>query len=79
LIYAPAYRWAELLAQVGPLTFDFKLAPAENFGTRLAGIVIRSPVRGLTPFRGPRSTTWNFPKPGKFTSSPRLSVPCRRP
>ncbi len=32
-----------------PLTFDFKPAPAENFGTLPPAIVIRSPVRGLTP------------------------------
>ncbi len=36
-----------------PLTFAFKPAPAENFGTRPAAIVIRSPVRGFTPCLGP--------------------------
>jgi len=39
-------------------------------GTLPPGIVIRSPVRGLTPCRGPRSATWNFPNPVKFTSPP---------
>jgi hypothetical protein len=34
-----------------PLTFCFRPAPAENFGTLPPGIVIRSPVRGLTPWR----------------------------
>src|SRR4051794_29137409 len=32
-----------------------------------------SPVRGLRPSRAPRSATWNFPNPVKFTSSPLLS------
>ena len=34
-----------------PLTFCFSPAPAENFGTLPPGIVIRSPVRGFTPWR----------------------------
>ena len=38
--------------------------PPVNRGTREAAIWIRSPVRGLTPTRAPRSLTWNFPKPG---------------
>ena len=53
-----------------PLTFDLSPAPAENFGDLPPGMVIRSPVRGLTPWRGPRSVTWNLPKPVKLTSSP---------
>ena len=48
-------------------------APAENFGTLPPGIVIRSPVRGLTPWRGPRSLTLNLPNPVKLTSSPDFS------
>ena len=49
-------------------------APAENFGTRPPAIVIRSPVRGLTPWRGPRSATLNLPKPVKLISPPPVSV-----
>src|SRR5205085_1351766 len=47
--------------------------PAVNRGTRLAAIVMLSPVRGLRPSRAPRSATWNFPNPVKFTSSPLFS------
>ncbi len=53
-----------------PLTFDFRPAPAENFGTLPPAIVMRSPVRGLTPCRGPRSATLNLPKPEKLISPP---------
>jgi hypothetical protein len=49
-------------------------APAENLGTRPPAIVIRSPVRGFTPWRGPRSATLNLPKPVKLTLSPRASA-----
>jgi hypothetical protein len=45
----------------------FSPAPAENLGTRPPAIVIRSPVRGLTPWRGLRTATLNFPKPVKLT------------
>ena len=55
-----------------PLTLVFRAEPAEKRGTLPPGIVIRSPVRGLTPWRGPRSATWNLPKPVKLTSSPLL-------
>ena len=65
----PIRKW--LLAQ--PLTLDFSAEPAEKRGTLPPGIVIRSPVRGLTPWRGPRSATWNLPKPVKLTSPPLLS------
>ena len=57
-----------------PLTLDFSAEPAEKRGTLPPGIVIRSPVRGLTPWRGPRSATWNLPKPVKLTSPPPLSA-----
>ena len=53
-----------------PLTLVFSAEPAEKRGTLPPGIVIRSPVRGLTPWRGPRSATWNLPKPVKLTSPP---------
>src|SRR6478609_7516047 len=56
-----------------PLTRVFNPAPAENLGTRPPAIVIRSPVRGLTPWRGPRTATLNLPKPVKLTESPRDS------
>src|ERR1700742_3127633 len=57
-----------------PLTLLFSAEPAEKRGTLPPGIVILSPVRGLTPWRGPRSATWNLPKPVKLTSPPPLSV-----
>src|SRR5581483_7393704 len=53
-----------------PLTRDLSAAPAENRGTRPPWIVIRSPVRGFTPWRAARSATLNLPKPVKFTSPP---------
>ena len=37
-------------------------------------MVIRSRVRGLTPWRSPRSATWNLPKPVKLISPPDLRV-----
>src|ERR1700742_2859129 len=58
-----------------PLTLLFSAEPAEKRGTLPPGIVIRSPVRGLTPWRGPRSATWNLPKPVKLTSSPAARAP----
>src|SRR5215210_6081311 len=36
-------------------------------------MVMLSPVRGLRPSRAPRSATWNFPNPVKFTSLPPFS------
>ena len=35
---------------------------------------MRSPVRGLTPARAPRSLTWNLPNPDTVTSLPRRSA-----
>jgi hypothetical protein len=55
-----------------PLTVFFRPDPAEKRGTLLAGMKIRSPVRGFTPWRGPRSATANLPKPVKLTSPPPL-------
>ena len=49
----PIRKW--LPAQ--PLTLDFRAEPALNRGTLPPGIVMRSPVRGFTPCRGPRSAT----------------------
>ena len=37
-----------------PLTAFFRAEPAENRGTLLAAMVIRSPVRGFTPWRSLR-------------------------
>src|SRR4051794_14858594 len=53
-----------------PLTFFFSPEPAEKRGTLPPGMKIRSPVRGFTPCRGPRSATANLPKPVKLTSPP---------
>src|SRR6202012_1582674 len=58
-----------------PLTLVFRAEPALKRGTLPPGIVIRSPVRGFTPWRGPRSATWNLPKPVKLTSSPAARAP----
>src|SRR5690606_32564291 len=51
-----------------PFTALLSPEPAVKRGTRVAAIWMRSPVRGLTPWRAPRSATWNFPKPEKLTS-----------
>ena len=48
--------------------------PAENFGTVVAAICTRSPVRGLTPWRAARGAAENLPKPVKLTVSPAFSV-----
>src|SRR6185436_11011257 len=55
------------------LTAFLRPDPAVKRGTRLAAIVIVSPVRGLRPSRAPRLATWNLPKPVKLTSPPDLS------
>src|SRR5215208_2368788 len=60
----------EGLGRYPPLTFFFSPEPAEKRGTLPPGMKIRSPVRGFTPCRGPRSATANLPKPVKFTSPP---------
>ena len=52
------------------MTFFFRPEPAEKRGTLPPGMKIRSPVRGLTPCRGPRSATANLPNPVKLTSPP---------
>src|SRR5207253_10328999 len=57
-----------------PFTALLRLLPAVNRGTRDAAIWMRSPVRGLTPCRAPRSLTWNLPKPDTLTSLPRRSA-----
>src|SRR4051794_41148008 len=48
--------------------------PAENFGTVVAAICTRSPVRGLTPWRAARCEGENLPNPVKLTVSPAFSV-----
>jgi hypothetical protein len=50
------------------LTADFKIFPAENFGTLVAGIRKASPVLGLRPSRAFRLATVKVPK---FTSETR--------
>jgi hypothetical protein len=50
------------------LTADFKIFPAENFGTLAAGIRSASPVLGLRPSRAFRLATVKVPK---FTSETR--------
>src|SRR3954451_19673678 len=57
------------------LTADFNALPAENFGTRAAGIsTFCSGLRGLTPVRAARTCVWNLPKPVNVTSPPDRSV-----
>src|SRR5262249_54491834 len=56
-------------------TACFSALPAENFGTRAAGIWTRSEgLRGLTPVRAARFCVENLPKPVNETSSPLRSV-----
>src|SRR5829696_9260342 len=50
----------------------FNWLPAENFGTRAAGIVTFWPVRGFTPCRSLRCWGENLPKPVNATCSPPL-------
>jgi len=50
------------------LTADFKIFPAENFGTLAAGIRSASPVLGFRPSRALRLATVKVPK---FTSETR--------
>jgi hypothetical protein len=52
----------------GYLTADFKIFPAENFGTLAAGIRRASPVLGFRPSRAFRLATVKVPK---FTSETR--------
>src|SRR6185437_408023 len=73
LLRAPSAGQRTWSAQ--PLTLVLRAEPALKRGTLPPGIVIRSPVRGFTPWRGPRSATWNLPKPVKLTSSPAARAP----
>src|SRR5215213_6615096 len=54
------------------LSACFNWLPAENFGTRAAGIVTFWPVRGFTPCRSLRCWGENLPKPVNATCSPPL-------
>ena len=47
-----------------------KPAPAENFGTVVAGILISAPVFGLLPVRTARVEALKEPKPARVTWSP---------
>src|SRR5438105_4232093 len=49
-------------------------APATNFGTLLAGILILVPLLGLNPARAARLTCLNVPKPTIPTVPPFLTV-----
>src|SRR5207302_7689522 len=57
-----------------PLAALFKALPAVKRGTREAAMWMRSPVRGLTPWRAARSETPNLPNPVTVTSRPRRSA-----
>src|SRR4029077_20357767 len=69
-----------------PSTASFRLLARRNLQTRLAGILIGSPVCGLRPIRALRFASTSFPKPGRrntplfFASlEARLSVSSRIP
>ena len=66
----PDFVDAALAALDGCLSAE----PAVKRGTFPPLMVIRSRVRGLTPWRSPRSATWNLPKPVKLMSPPDLRV-----
>jgi hypothetical protein len=53
-------------------------ALAVHAGDLVAGMVMRSRVWGLTPFRSLRSRTSNVPKPVSVTFSPRVSASVMR-
>jgi hypothetical protein len=55
-------------------TFAESSAPALNFATRLAAILIGLPVCGLRPLRAERLATVNVPKPMSATLSPFFKV-----
>ena len=52
------------------LTADFKIFPAENFGTLAAGILSASPVLGFRPRRAFRLATVKVPKLTSETRCP---------
>ena len=52
------------------LTASFKVFPAVNFGTVIAGMVILAFVCGLIPSRAARFETLNVPKPVRVTLFP---------
>ena len=51
-------------------TVVLKVAPAANFGTVVAAILIFSPVFGFLPSRAARGEALNEPKPTNETPSP---------
>src|SRR5213594_2917287 len=57
-----------------PLSAAFNWLPALNFGTVVAAMWTRSPVRGFTPWRAARSAAENLPNPVKLIESRLLSV-----
>src|SRR5881397_2145101 len=62
-----------------PSTVSFKLLARRNLHTRLAGILIGSPVCGLRPMRALRLASTSLPKPGStnaplFFASPEAST-----
>jgi hypothetical protein len=61
------------------LTAAFSAFPAINFGTRIAGILISSPVRGFLPTRALRLEVVKVPNPTKETFWPFLSEPMTPP
>ena len=57
------------------LTALFSALPAENLGTRAAGMCTFSDgFRGFTPSRAARCDVENLPNPVNVTASPALSV-----
>src|SRR4051812_30192714 len=73
----PRTRFVERVGEVRQLCLpaDLSELPAENFGTRAAGISTFSVgLRGLTPVRAARCCVVNLPNPVNATSPPALSV-----
>src|SRR5205085_8602827 len=72
----PRCRYLSEEASAQPcLTADLRALPAENFGTRAAGMCTFSVgLRGFTPVRAARCWLENLPKPVKDTSPPLFNV-----
>jgi hypothetical protein len=69
--FPPVFQLCDLPVVQRYLTADFKIFPAENFGTLTAGILSASPVLGFRPSRAFRLATVKVPK---FTSETRCPL-----
>ncbi len=64
-----------MLHKVDYFTTSANFAPALNFATFFAAILIAAPVAGLTPLRASRFATEKVPKPTIVTLSPFAKAP----